>query len=79
MSSERNDRMMTTPKRVYDSDVYKSVAEGRQGDDVPLVWFQDVYEALGKAISEDCVHPWVALQVRNDKYYECSCGELLRR
>ena len=26
-----------------------------------------------------CVHPWVELEVRNDKYYECSCGELLRR
>ena len=26
-----------------------------------------------------CVHPWIELQVRNHKYYECSCGEVLRR
>lgn len=42
---------MATPEEVYNSDTYRSVAEGRQGNHVPLAWFQDVYEALGKVLS----------------------------
>lgn len=54
---------MATPEEVYNSDTYKSVAEGRQGNHVPLAWFQDVYEALGKVLSaQPGVHPTV-LQV----------------
>lgn len=42
---------MATPEEVYKSDTYKSVAQGRQGNHVPLAWFQDVYEALGKVLA----------------------------
>ena len=42
---------MATPQEVYDSDMYKSVFDGVQGNSVPLAWFQDVYEALGKVLS----------------------------
>lgn len=46
---------MATPEEIYNSDTYKSVAEGRQGNHVPLAWFQDVYEALGTALTVNCV------------------------
>lgn len=47
---------MATPKEVYESPVYKRIANADPNlftEEIPLGWFKSVYEALGQVLGKE--------------------------